>query len=214
MKTCIFVVMTLLISSCRYAGGNINNKKEIKAFDEYETFIKSRPLLDSLLNFIEITDKFPNNSGKVFYTVDIALHKQDTLVSLWSYDGVLKDSFPFSDSRFVLELAKNPALILEYDWMKLYESIVEPPYSYIKFGAIDITDKQVVALTLRSNIDIVDIMSIDSLDSIKFDQYLKYKESKLSSDRHPDIKIYRYHKNQGLELLYRRYYKNKEELFM
>ena len=110
--------MTLLISSCRYAGGNINNKKEIKAFDEYETFIKSQPLLDSLLNFIEITDKFPNNSGKVFYTVDIALHKQDTLVSLWSYDGVLKDSFPFSDSRFVLELAKNPALILEQYFVK------------------------------------------------------------------------------------------------
>lgn len=214
MKTFIFVVMTLLISSCRYIGGNINNKKEINASDEYETFIKFKPLLDSLLNFIEITDKFPDDSGKVFYTVDIALHKQDTLISLWSYDGVLSDSFPFSDSRFVLELAKKPALIREYDWMKLYESIVEPPYSYKKFGAIDITDKQVVALTLRSNIDIADIMSIDSLDAIKFDQYLKSKESKLGSDRLPDIKIYRYHKNKGLKLLYRRYYKNKEKIFI
>lgn len=214
MKTFIFVVMTLLISSCRHIGGNINNKKEISASDEYETFIKSKPLLDSLLNFIEITDKFPDDSGKVFYTVDIALHKQDTLISLWSYDGVLNDSFPFFDSRFVLELAKKPALILEYDWMKLYESIVEPPYSYMKFGAIDITDKQVVALTLRSNINIADIMSVDSLDAIKFDQYLKYKEPKLGSDRLPDIKIYRYHKNKGLELLYRRYYKNKEEIFI
>ncbi len=214
MKTFIFVIMALLICSCRYTGGNINNKAENLVLDEYETFIKSKPLIDSLLNFIETIDKFPNDSGKVFYTVDIALHKQDTLVSLWSYDGVLKDRFPFFDSRFVLELARNPALILEYDWMKLYESIVEPPYNYRKFSAIDITDKQVVALTLRSNIDITDIMSFDSLGVVKFDRYLNYKKSRLSVNRHPDIKIYRYHKNKGLELLYRRYYKNKEELFM
>lgn len=214
MKTYIYILMTLLICSCRCTGEDVNNKVDSIDLEEYETIIKSKQLLDSLLNFIEITDKFPDDSGKVFYTVDIVIHKQDTLVSLWAYDGVLKDSFPFFDSRFVLELAKNPTLIYEYDWMKLYESIVDPPYSYKKFSAIDITDKQVLALTLRSNIEVNDIMSFDSLGVVKFDRYLNYKESTLYRDRHPDIKIYRYHKSKGLELLYRRYHKNREKLFV
>lgn len=213
MKTYIFIFMTLLISSCRYTGDNINNKEVMKVSNDYGKFIKSEQLLDSLLNFIETTDIFPNDSGKVFYTVDIALHKRDTLVSLWSYDSVLEDGFPFFDSRFILELAKNPALICEYDWMKLYERITESPYEYLKFGAKDISDKQVLALTLRSNLDVTDIMSFDSLDVIKFGQYLKYKASTLSSDRSPDMKIYRYRNNKGLELLYRRYNKGKEETF-
>jgi len=208
----MFIVMMLFISSCRYTGEHANKVDNI-VLDKYETLIKSKPLLDSLLNFIEFTDDFPNDSGKVFYTVDIALHKRDTLVSLWSYDSVLKDSFPFFDSRFILELAKNPALIREYDWMKLYEGIIESPYEYLKFGAKDISDKQVLALTLRSDIDVTDIMSFDSLDVIKFGQYLKYKASTLSSDRGPDMKIYRYRNNKGLELLYRRYNKGKGETF-
>lgn len=54
---------------------------------------------------------------------------------------------------------------------------------------MDITDKQVMALTLRSNIDVTDIVSFDSLDVIKFDQYLKYELDKLSSDRAQMLKF-------------------------
>ena len=74
MKTYIFIFMTLLISSCRYTGDNINNKEVMKVSNDYGKFIKSEQLLDSLLNFIETTDIFPNDSGKVFYTVDIAVY--------------------------------------------------------------------------------------------------------------------------------------------
>lgn len=211
MKTFIFIIMTLLISSCRYTGDNINDKEIIKVSNEFEKIIESKQILDSLLNFIEEADKFPDDSGKVFYTVDIALHKNDTLLSLWSYDSVLMDSFPFFDSRFILELAKNPALIREYDWRRLYESIVEPPYDYIKYGAKEITDTQVVALTLRSNIDISDIVNFDSLGVVIFDRYFRSLKSKFYSDRDPDIKIYRYRNNKRLELLYHLTNKGKDK---
>ncbi len=203
MRSSIFIVMALLVCSCRYTGEHINYNVEDPVSDNLEKLFKSEQLLDSLIYFIDTTDDFPNDSGKVFYTVDIALHKQDTLISLWSYDSVMKDRFLFFDSRFILELAKNHSLILEYDWGKLYESIVESPYYYIKYGAIDITDKQVIALTLRSNIDVTDIVSFDSLDVMKFDQYLKFQKPR--TDRDPDVKIYRYHKNKELELIYRRH---------
>lgn len=197
MKKFLFILIFILLNSCRSENRSANKiASESNGESDILSMICVQSLQDSFQQFIDSVNV--DNRGTVVYSLDIAKHKQDTIISFWASHYVLDDRNPFEDARFVYEIAKNNVLLRAYDWNGLYTSLVESPTKFTISGTAILDTNRIIAVTVRNISDISKLINVHCLDTTEFGPCRNL--ATYVDDRFPVIRIYKYNSN-NLELL-------------
>ena len=212
MKIFNLILSLLLIFSCSFnVRKNTKNNESMFLLELPMTY--SKMLDDSLRHFINTVDRLPNRNGVTVYSVDVSKHNDDTLVSFWAFHSVLYSDSPFNDSRFLFELAQETSrgrdLLSVYNgrWDKMQSMVVGESIDFVQYGAKELNDSSVIALTIRYECDAAWERVFTQLDKNVFNANQLCALG--DDDRLPTVKVYRYDSKTGLELILQRFQKRQ-----